>query len=40
MTRVTILPVVLIGLSLSGLWGTFGGNGMGAYAIAAWRSCS
>lgn len=31
--RVTILPVVLIGLSLSGIWGTFGGD---AFAIAAW----
>ena len=29
----TILPLVLIGLSLSGLWSTFGGN---AFAIAAW----
>lgn len=33
LARVTILPLVLIGLSLSGLWGTFGGN---AFAIAAW----
>ena len=31
--RVTILPVVLIGLSLSGLWSTFGGD---EFAIAAW----
>lgn len=31
--RVTILPVVLIGLSLSGLWGTFGANGN---AIGFW----
>ena len=38
LARVTILPIVLIGLSLSGLWGTFGGNGIGAYAIAAWIS--
>jgi hypothetical protein len=27
---------VLIGLSLSGLWGTFGANGIGAFAIIAW----
>ena len=33
LARVTILPVVLIGLSLSGLWGTFGANGL---AIAIW----
>jgi hypothetical protein len=33
LARVTILPLVLIGLSLSGLWGTFGAN---AFAIAAW----
>jgi len=33
LARVTILPLVLIGLSLSGLWGTFGGS---AFAIAAW----
>ncbi len=31
--RVTILPLVLIGLSLSGLLGTFGANGL---AVAAW----
>jgi len=33
LVRVTILPLVLIGLSLSGLLGTFGAN---ALAIAAW----
>lgn len=33
LARVTILPLVLIGLSLSGLWGTFGAN---VHAIAAW----
>jgi len=35
LARVTILPLVLIGLSLSGLWSTFGGN---AFAIAAWAA--
>ncbi|MEO8145913.1 MAG: DUF6622 family protein [Betaproteobacteria bacterium] len=34
--RVTILPVVLIGLSLSGLWSTFSGSGNAWFAIAAW----
>ena len=33
LVRVTILPLVLIGLSLSGLLGTFGAH---AFAIAAW----
>jgi hypothetical protein len=33
LARVAILPVVLIGLSLSGVWSSFGGN---AFAIAAW----
>ncbi len=33
LARVAILPLVLIGLSLSGLLGTFGANG---FAIAAW----
>lgn len=33
LARVTLLPLVLIGLSLSGLWSTFGAN---AVAIAAW----
>src|SRR5476649_2233491 len=33
LARVAILPVVLIGLSLSGIWSTFGGD---ASAIAAW----
>jgi len=36
LARVTILPVVLIGLSLSGIWGSFGGRDFAAYAIAAW----
>jgi len=36
LARVTILPVVLIGLSLTGLWGTFGGHGVGAHATAVW----
>jgi hypothetical protein len=33
LARVATLPVALIGLSLSGLWSTFGGN---ALAIASW----
>ncbi|MBC7803097.1 MAG: hypothetical protein H7Y16_04390 [Candidatus Parcubacteria bacterium] len=33
LARVTILPVVLIGMSLSGLWSTFGANAM---ALAVW----
>lgn len=33
LARVTVLPLVLIGLSLSGLWSTFGANAVG---IAAW----
>ena len=33
LARVTVLPLVLIGLSLSGLTGTFGAN---PYALAAW----
>jgi len=33
LARVTILPLVLIGLSLSGIAGTFGAN---PYALAAW----
>jgi hypothetical protein len=36
LARVTVLPIVLIGLSLSGLWSTFGANGIAAFAIAAW----
>ena len=36
LARVAILPVVLIGLSLSGLWGTFGRNGLAEFAISAW----
>ncbi len=36
LARVTILPVVLIGLSLSGLLGSFGGNANTGFAIAAW----
>jgi hypothetical protein len=32
-TRVALLPLVLLGLSLSGLWSTFGAHG---FAIAAW----
>ena len=34
--RVTILPVVLIGLSLSGIWSTFGRNEYAGFAVAAW----
>jgi hypothetical protein len=33
LARVTILPVVLLGLALSGLWGSFGANG---FALASW----
>jgi hypothetical protein len=33
LARVALLPLVLIGLSLSGLWSTFGAN---AFAIASW----
>jgi len=33
LARVTMLPLALIALSLSGLWSTFGGN---ALAIGAW----
>lgn len=36
LARVTILPVALIGLSLSGLWGSFGKNEFAGIAIAAW----
>jgi len=36
LARVTILPIVLIGLSLSGLWDTFGANA--GYAVAAWNA--
>ena len=36
LVRVTILPLVLIGLSLSGLSGTFGGKGNTGFALAAW----
>ena len=36
LARVTILPIVLIGLSLSGLWSTFGGGGYPDVAIVAW----
>lgn len=36
LARVAILPMVLIGLSLSGLWGTFGANGIAGFAVAAW----
>lgn len=37
LARVAILPLVLTGLSLSGLWGTFGGGGGYAdVAIVAW----
>ena len=40
LVRVTILPAVLIGLSLSGLWGTFGANGIAVFAIAAWLTAA
>lgn len=33
LARVAILPLVLLGLALSGLWSTFGAD---AFAIAAW----
>jgi hypothetical protein len=36
LARVAILPLALIGLSLSGLWSTFGGNGLAELAIAVW----
>jgi hypothetical protein len=36
LVRVTILPIVLVGMSLSGLLGTFGGNGNTGLANAAW----
>jgi hypothetical protein len=35
LARVTVLPLVLIGLSLSGIAGTFGAN---PYAFAAWTA--
>jgi len=35
LARVAILPLVLVGLSLSGMWSAFGANG---YAIASWSA--